>query len=186
MKDLSKIKTVLDLARDFESNGTDGKLAEGVKKTTKLLLEKKPETTFEDILMNLLLSARESYKHMIHSGEIDSTVDMFMNLVDMMAEEEGDSLEENEKDCVVSLISRNLLDALKEGLGHEFTEAEVVCLDERLNEFNLIGSAKKEYPAIEEMIRNCRGCCESPDARMMLTKELYMTRPVAPAKYTRK
>lgn len=104
MKNLSKIKTVLDLARDFESNGTDEKLAEGVKKTTKLLLEKKPETTFEDILMNLLLSARESYKHMIHSGEIDSTVDMFMNLVDMMVEEEGDSLEENE-----TIILREIL-----------------------------------------------------------------------------
>ena len=68
-------------------------------------------------------------------------------------QDNGYSLEENKKDCAVSLISRDLLDALKEGLGHEFTEAEVVCLDERLNEFNLIGSAKKEYPAIEEMIR---------------------------------
>lgn len=109
MKDLSKIKTVLDLARDFESKGTDGKLAEGVKKTTKLLLEKKPETTFEDILMNLLLSARESYKHMIHSGEIDSTVDMFMNLVDMMVEEEGDSLEENETIMLREILKGQLV-----------------------------------------------------------------------------
>ena len=97
MKDLSKLKTVLDLAHEFESKGTDAKLAEGVKKTTKLLLTKKPDTTFEDILMNLLMSARESYKHMFKSGEIDSTVDMFMNLVDMMTEEEGEKLEENEE-----------------------------------------------------------------------------------------
>ena len=97
MKDLSKLKTVLDLAHDFESKGTDKKLAEGVKQTTKLLLSKKPDTTLEDLLMNLLMSARESYKHMVKSGEIDSTVDMFMNLVDMMAEEEGEKLEENEE-----------------------------------------------------------------------------------------
>ena len=97
MKDFSKLKTVLVLAHDFESKGTDKKLAEGVKQTTKLLLTKKPDTTFEDILMNLLMSARESYKHMFKSGEIDSTVDMFMNLVDMMAEEEGEELEENEE-----------------------------------------------------------------------------------------
>ena len=109
MKDLSKLKTVLDLAYDFESNGTDKKLAEGVKQTTKLLLSKKPDTTFEDILMNLMMSARESYKHMVHSGDIDSTVDMFMNLVDMMVDEEGDRLEDNETIILREILKSRLI-----------------------------------------------------------------------------
>ena len=109
MKDLSKLKTVLDLAHDFESKGTDKKLAEGVKQTTKLLLSKKPDTTFEDILMNLLMSARESYKHMVHSGDIDSTVDMFMNLVDMMVDEEGDKLEDNETIILREILKSRLI-----------------------------------------------------------------------------
>jgi hypothetical protein len=109
VKDLSKLKTVLDLAHDFESKGTDKKLAEGVKQTTKLLLAKKPDTTFEDILMNLLMSARESYKHMVKSGEIDSTVDMFMNLVDMMVEEEDDKLEDNETIILREILKGQLI-----------------------------------------------------------------------------
>lgn len=109
MKDLSKLKTVLDLAYDFESKGTDKKLAEGVKQTTKLLLSKKPDTTFEDILMNLMMSARESYKHMVHSGDIDSTVDMFMNLVDMMVDEEGDKLEDNEIIILREILKSRLI-----------------------------------------------------------------------------
>lgn len=109
MKDLSKLKTVLDLAHDFESKGTDKKLAEGVKQTTKLLLSKKPDTTFEDILMNLMMSARESYKHMVHSGDIDSTVDMFMNLVDMMVDEEGDELEDNETIILREILKSRLI-----------------------------------------------------------------------------
>ena len=109
MKDLSKLKTVLDLAHDFESNGTDKKLAEGVKQTTKLLLSKKPDTTLEDLLMNLLMSARESYKHMVKSGEIDSTVDMFMNLVDMMVEEEDDKLEDNETIILREILKGRLI-----------------------------------------------------------------------------
>jgi hypothetical protein len=109
VKDLSKLKTVLDLAYDFESNGTDKKLAEGVKQTTKLLLSKKPDTTFEDILMNLMMSARESYKHMVHSGDIDSTVDMFMNLVDMMVDEEGDRLEDNETIILREILKSRLI-----------------------------------------------------------------------------
>ena len=109
MKDLSKLKTVLDLAHDFESKGTDKKLAEGVKKTTKLLLSKKPDTTFEDILMNLMMSARESYKHMVHSGDIDSTVDMFMSLVDMMVEEEDDKLEDNETIILREILKSRLI-----------------------------------------------------------------------------
>jgi hypothetical protein len=109
VKDLSKLKTVLDLAHDFESKGTDKKLAEGVKQTTKLLLSKKPDTTFEDILMNLMMSARESYKHMVHSGDIDSTVDMFMNLVDMMVDEEGDKLEDNETIILREILKSRLI-----------------------------------------------------------------------------
>ena len=109
MKDLSKLKTVLDLAHDFESKGTDKKLAEGVKQTTKLLLSKKPDTTLEDLLMNLLMSARESYKHMVKSGEIDSTVDMFMNLVDMMVEEEDDKLEDNETIILREILKGRLI-----------------------------------------------------------------------------
>lgn len=97
MKDLSKLKTVLELARDFESKGTDKKLKEGVKKTTKLLLTKKPDTTFEDLLMNLMISAQESYKHMVNSEDINSTIDMFMNLVDMLVKEDDEELEENEE-----------------------------------------------------------------------------------------
>jgi hypothetical protein len=109
VKDLSKLKTVLDLAHDFESKGTDKKLAEGVKQTTKLLLSKKPDTTLEDLLMNLLMSARESYKHMVKSGEIDSTVDMFMNLVDMMVEEEDDKLEDNETIILREILKGRLI-----------------------------------------------------------------------------
>lgn len=109
MKDLSKLKTILDLAHDFESKGTDKKLAEGVKKTTKLLLSKKPDTTLEDLLMNLLMSARESYKHMVKSGEIDSTVDMFMNMVDMMVEEEDDKLEDNETIILREILKGRLI-----------------------------------------------------------------------------
>lgn len=109
MKDLSKLKMVLDLAHDFESKGTDKKLAEGVKQTTKLLLSKKPDTTLEDLLMNLLMSARESYKHMVKSGEIDSTVDMFMNLVDMMVEEEDDKLEDNETIILREILKGKLI-----------------------------------------------------------------------------
>ena len=109
MKDLSKLKTVLDLAHDFESKGTDKKLAEGVKQTTKLLLSKKPDTTLEDLFMNLLMSARESYKHMVKSGEIDSTVDMFMNLVDMMVEEEDDKLEDNETIILREILKGRLI-----------------------------------------------------------------------------
>ena len=109
MKDLSKLKTVLDLAHDFESKGTDKKLAEGVKQTTKLLLSKKPDTTLEDLLMNLLMSARESYKHMVKSGEIDSTVDMFMNLVDMMVEEGDDKLEDNETIILREILQGRLI-----------------------------------------------------------------------------
>ena len=109
MKDLSKLKTVLDLAHDFESKRTDKKLAEGVKQTTKLLLSKKPDTTCEDILMNLMMSARESYKHMVHSGDIDSTVDMFMNLVDMMVDEEGDKLEDNETIILREILKSRLI-----------------------------------------------------------------------------
>ena len=109
MKDLSKLKTVLDLAHDFESKGTDKKLEEGVKRTTKLLLAKKPDTTFEDILMNLLISARESYKHMVNSEGINSTVDMFMNLVDMMVEEEDDKLEDNETIILREILKGRLI-----------------------------------------------------------------------------
>ena len=109
VKDLSKLKTVLDLAHDFESKGTDKKLEEGVKRTTKLLLAKKPDTTFEDILMNLLISARESYKHMVNSEDINSTVDMFMNLVDMMVEEEDDKLEDNETIILREILKGRLI-----------------------------------------------------------------------------
>ena len=109
MKDFSKLKTVLDLVHDFESKCTDEKLEEGVKQTTKLLLSKKPDTTLEDLLMNLLMSARESYKHMVKSGEIDSTVDMFMNLVDMMVEEEDDKLEDNETIILREILKGRLM-----------------------------------------------------------------------------
>ena len=109
MKDLSKLKTDLDLEHDFEYKGTDKKLEEGVKRTTKLLLAKKPDTTFEDILMNLLISARESYKHMVNSEDINSTVDMFMNLVDMMVEEEDDKLEDNETIILREILKGRLI-----------------------------------------------------------------------------
>lgn len=109
MKDLSKLKTILDLARDFESKGTDNKLAEGVKETTRSLLKRKPDTTFEEVLTSLLISARESYKHMVKSGELDSTVDMFMNLVDMMVDEEGESLEENETIILREILKGQLI-----------------------------------------------------------------------------
>jgi hypothetical protein len=46
--------------------------------------------------MNLLISARESYKHMVKSGEIDSSVDMFMDLAEMMAENDG-GFDDNEE-----------------------------------------------------------------------------------------
>ena len=108
MKDLSRLKTVLDMARDFESKRTDGKLAEGVKKTTKALLKRKPDTTFEDILMNLLISARESYKHMVKSGEIDSSVDMFMDLAEMMAEDDG-GFEDNEEIILREILKSQLI-----------------------------------------------------------------------------
>lgn len=97
MKDLSKLKMVLDLARDFESKKTDNKLEEGVRKTTKILLEAKPNTTYEDLVTNLLLSTRESYKHMINSDEIESTMEVFTSLVDAMFEDEEGELEENEE-----------------------------------------------------------------------------------------
>ena len=109
MKDLSKLKMVLGLVQDFKSKDIDGKLAEGVKKTTKILLEHKPETTFEDLLTNLLISARESYKHMVHSKEIESTVDMFMNLVDAMIEKEEDMLEENEEFMLREILKGQLV-----------------------------------------------------------------------------
>ena len=109
MKDLSRLKLVLDLARDFESKGTDHKLEDGVKKTTELLLSRKPDTTFEEILLNLLLSARESYKHMIKSEDIESTVDMFMNLVDMMLEEDEDELEENEETMLRYILKGQII-----------------------------------------------------------------------------
>ena len=97
MKNLGRLRTILDLARNFESQVIDHKLEEGVKKTTKLILTQKPDTTFEELLMNLLLSARESYKRMIDSEEINSTANMFMDLVDMMLENDGDDkLDENE------------------------------------------------------------------------------------------
>ncbi len=110
MKDLSKLKTILDLARDFESKRADDSLAEGVKKKTKLLLSKKPNTTFEDLLMNLMMSAQESYKHIINSEDINSTVDIFMNLVGMMVEEEDDDrLEENEEFMLREILKGQLV-----------------------------------------------------------------------------
>ena len=108
MKDLSRLKTVLDMARDFESKRTDKKLAEGVKETTKALLKRKPDTTFEDILMNLLISARESYKHMVKSGEIDSSVDMFMDLAEMMAEDDG-GFDDNEEIILREILKSQLI-----------------------------------------------------------------------------
>lgn len=96
MRDLSRLKTILNMAREFESKRTDNELEKGVKRTTKLLIEKNPSTTFEELMTNLLISARESYKHMINSGEVDSTVDMFMELAKMIAEEENEEIEGNE------------------------------------------------------------------------------------------
>jgi lipopolysaccharide biosynthesis regulator YciM len=97
MRDLSKLKTMLDLAREVESKDTDEKLAEGVKRTTKTLMKYKPEITYEEIISKLLLSAIDSYKHMINSEDIDPSVDLFMKMANMIVEEEGESFNENEE-----------------------------------------------------------------------------------------
>ena len=46
---------------------------------------------------------------MVKSGEIDSTVDMFMNLVDMMVEEENDKLEDNETIILREILKGRLI-----------------------------------------------------------------------------
>ena len=46
---------------------------------------------------------------MVHSGDIDSTVDMFMNLVDMMVDEEGDKLEDNETIILREILKSRLI-----------------------------------------------------------------------------
>ena len=97
MKNLSKFRSILDLAKEVESKETDKKLEEGVKKTTELLLEKRPDITYEDLLVNLLVSARESYKHMIESEEINSSVSMFMEMAKMIAESDEEELSGNEE-----------------------------------------------------------------------------------------
>ena len=104
MKNLDKLKNILDLAKSYESPDTDGNLVEGVKKTTRVLIEKNPEITFNDILMNLLMSARESYKYMLNSDEIEGTVDIFMDLVKMIVEDE-----ESEEIPILRFIFKNLI-----------------------------------------------------------------------------
>ena len=99
MRNLDKMKAVLDLAREYESKGTDLELAKGVKKTTELLLKKKPETTFEDIITNLVMSAKASYRFMLDSDDIETSVDMFMDMAKSVVVDEnaGESLTENEE-----------------------------------------------------------------------------------------
>ena len=112
MKDFNIIKLIFNdtlKKGNFKSKEIDENLVEDVKKTTKLLLKNKPEITYEDLLMNLLLSARKSYSHLICSKEIESLVSLFMNLADMIVKEEGEHLEDNETIMLKEIFKDQLI-----------------------------------------------------------------------------
>ena len=108
MKNLGRLKLVLELARDFEVSNANKTLEEGVKKTTKNLLSLKPDTTYEELISNLLLSAKESYIHTVSTEGTNNIVDMFMGLVDMIVKECGEPMEKNEEIILRSIIKDQL------------------------------------------------------------------------------
>ena len=61
---------------------------------------------------------------------------------------------EKQKEHEVSLISKKISLAFKEELNYECTEDELLCLDERLEDLNVIGTTKKDYPDTEKQIKD--------------------------------
>ena len=112
MKDYNIIKLIFNdtlKKGNFKSKEIDENLVKDVKKTTKLLLKNKPEITYEDLLINLLLSAKKSYIHLICSKEIESLVNLFMNLADIIVKEEGEHLEDNEMIMLKEIFKGQLI-----------------------------------------------------------------------------
>ncbi len=82
MKNLEELKVLLELANEFKSDKVDKNLEEGVKKTTEELLEANPNISFDDIVNQLLMSARKSFSRMMESKDIISASDRFLELVE--------------------------------------------------------------------------------------------------------
>lgn len=108
MKDLSKLKMLLDLSDGIRSDIKDKDLEDGIKKATRKLVKENPGLTFEDILMNLVASIRESCRNMLGDETMDSVIDSMMKTVDLMADEEGDVLMGNERE-VLRVVLRSIV-----------------------------------------------------------------------------
>lgn len=59
---------------------------------------------------------------------------------------------EAQKKHEISAIGRKIGEAIREELNYEISDQELMCLDERLEDLNVIGTAKKDYPKIESQI----------------------------------
>jgi len=113
MKDFSKLRIALNLSGGVESlinTNTDKSLEEGVKKSTKKLLEINPEITKEEIISYLILSAQNSYLTMISSNSLELTISSYIDLIKLCAKDDEDEDElSSEEECVLTCMLKNKL-----------------------------------------------------------------------------
>lgn len=113
MKDFSKLRIALNLSGGVESlinTNTDKNLEEGVKRSTKKLLEINPEITKEEIISYLILSAQSSYLTMISSNSLELTISSYIDLIKLCAKDDEDEDElSSEEECVLKCMLKNKL-----------------------------------------------------------------------------
>lgn len=88
----------------------------------------------------------------------------------------GFPLEHKESKQELSFMSRKIAAAFHEELNYDFSMDELLFLDDRLEELNMIGSAKKDYPRIRELIREFFARVSEETALLMNPDEDYLKR----------
>lgn len=110
MKDLSRLKIVTSLIKEFETQQderADTSLEENVRSSTEGLLRINPEITLEEITKFLILSACESYKIMITQSSLNLSIKSIINIINAEAEKNRDDKLSYEEESILKYMIKN-------------------------------------------------------------------------------
>lgn len=91
-------------------------------------------------------------------------------------QENGFPLQEDGISREIMPVIRRVAESLNEAFGHAMTDTGIYCLQERFEELNMIGTAKKNYPETEAKITRFFELVEAETGLVFAPKEDYRKR----------
>ena len=88
----------------------------------------------------------------------------------------GYPLEHKEREHEISSISKRIAASFSKDLNYDFSDDELYLLDERLEELNAIGAAKKDYPEMEKLIKEFFAIVSEETTLVMRPDDNYLKR----------